>query len=226
MSEKVNTAPWLRFAVELQMTGRFAASLPRTEKEIRAMLEHRMPARKPENARSIDTLVAGVMEEVGITTEDAEGWLPSAATFPRNEDGLYYEGRCIRGHLKDCATQVAQKRMPMLHGANPNYKNFRSKLTNRLYVENEIIPLDRKEPDGTETRYIQVMTAQGPRSSIKYIDYVNQPTLSFVVRLYNDGLYGIEDIREVLLYGSIHGMGQERGQDWGRYEIVRLEQIT
>jgi len=40
---------WLRYQVELQMTGRFAASLPKTGEEIVAMLEHRKPVNPPEN---------------------------------------------------------------------------------------------------------------------------------------------------------------------------------
>ena len=99
---------WLRYQVELQMTGRFAASLPKTREEIAAMLEQRMPANRPEDYTPIEDLAEEVAAKVGATEgeEDHEevkfGW----ATFPRDENGLYYEGRCVRGHLKDCATQV------------------------------------------------------------------------------------------------------------------------
>ena len=94
---------WKRYLVELQVEGKFAAALPKTQDEIEKMLENRMPMKPPENAITINELADKVTVEVGATEQEM-GW----ATFKRNGDGIYYEGRCVRGHIKDCATQIAK----------------------------------------------------------------------------------------------------------------------
>lgn len=200
---------WNRWGVVLQVEGPFAAAIPKDPKEIAAMLEHRMPSKLPEDFLPLDQLAEQVIEEV-----EAEEGKPGWSTFKRNEQGLYYEGRCVRGHIKDCAGQVVS--------FFPNIRNFRAKFVNKVYVEDREIYLAKKEPDGTETRFIQVMTRQGPRSTIKLIDYVNSPRLEFTLKVLNDGVVGEEILRAVFEYGGTHGMGQERSQGWGRYELVEL----
>lgn len=210
--EAAKKGMWLRYQVELQMTGRFAASLPRTREEIAAMLEQRMPVNPPEDYTPIDDLTEEVAVKLGATEgeEDHEevkfGW----ATFPRDDTGLYYEGRCIRGHLKDCATQVRGF-------LEPEVKALKAKVANKVYVITDVIPLGVKEPAGTEARYVQVMTRLGPRSTIKYVEYLEKPELTFELKVLNDDVITPEILNTIFEYGSIHGMGQERSQGWGRY---------
>ena len=231
MTEKVEI--WKTYKIELQVDGQFGGQIPRSEDEIRAMLEHRMPGKKPEDARPIDELVGEVTSQVDVQDPEDDNYVPGWSTFKHDAEGkLQYEGRCIRGHLKDCALQVKE--------FYPEIKNFRSKVVNRLYVANDLIPLTSSElvpftePEGTETRYIQVMTRQGPRSAIKYIDYILDPYLTFNIKLLNDtrdpkkvkDIITIEHIKSILEYGSIHGMGAERSQGWGRYTISNITEIT
>lgn len=222
---------WLRYVVTLRMQGRFAAALPKTVEEIEKMLENRMPKNPPPNYTPVGELAQQVAEKVGIDTNPGEepeepgegtekaekfGW----ATFPRNEKGeMYFEGRCIRGHLKDCANQVKDILRPPVTA-------LKAKLSNKVYVMTEEIPLvvlkeyswvPATEVTGTQERFIQVMTHQGPRSTIKYIDYLEKPMLSFNIQVLNDGVITEGILRTILDYGSVHGTGQERSQGWGRY---------
>ena len=199
---------WKEYRVELTMEDKFAASIPKTKEEIGKMLEHRMPTRKPEGAVPIEELTEKVSEEVGTEGESTEpevGW----ATFKNNDKGLYYEGRCIRGHIKDCATQVKD--------LFPDTKAFKAKVANKVYVVNDVIPIGKDKPDGFEQRFIQVMTRQGPRSTYKYIDYVEGVKLEFTLRVLNDGVITEDMLQAIFDYGSVHGLGQERSQGWGRY---------
>ena len=207
---------WQRYQVILHMVGWFGASIPRTPNEIRNMLNHRMPTTIPEGAVPMEELAEQVIAEVGADEEQPPGW----ATFKRDAQGLYYEGRTVRGHLKDCALQV--------QGFYPAVKNFRAKFVNRVYIQDDKIRLLREGQlvtviDGTETRFIQVMTRQGPRSAIKYLDYVDQPHLTFVVQIMDDGVIKLEHLQTVLDYGSMHGMGAERSQGWGRYTVAAVK---
>jgi len=210
---------WKKYEVEQQMTGRFAAALPKAKEAIEQMLEHRMPATLPENFTPIAELTEEVAEKVGAPAEGEEeeeelkyGW----ATFPRNEEGLYYEGRCIRGHIKDCANQVKD-------AIEPPVKALKAKVANKVYVMTDVIPLGAKEIGGTEQRFVQVMTPKGPRSTIKYVDYLEKPTLKFRLNVLDDGIITREILDAIFEYGSVHGLGQERSQGWGRYTFIITE---
>lgn len=201
---------WKYYQATLQFEGKFAASIPKDPDGIRAMLEHRMPVKKPVAAIPIDVLTEQVVEEVEAYEAPQPGW----ATFKRDDQGLYYEGRCVRGHLKDCGLQVA----PFF----PDVKNFRAKLVNKTYVVTDKIRLGKLEPDGTEQRFIQVLTRLGPRSSYKFIDYVECPRMIFTLKVLNDATIRDEHLRAIFVYGGTHGMGQERSQDFGRYHLESL----
>lgn len=202
---------WKRYGVTLEFEGRFAASIPRTKEEIAKMLEHRMPEKMPEGAVPVEELAEQVAEEVGADEESLPGW----ATFKHNDAGLYYEGRCLRGHLKDCAQQVSGM-------VKKDLAAFKAKFANKVYVVEDVIPLGVAEIAGTELRFVHAMTAQGPRNSLKYIDYVEKPTITFTLKVLDDGVITEDHLRMVFDYGCLHGVGQERSTGWGRYKLAAL----
>jgi len=211
---------WKKYEVELKFTTPFATSTPKNPKDIEAMLIARAPSdaelrrRKEagEEITPIDELAEQVAEEVEATEEVERGY----ATFKRDENGLYYEARCVRAHIKDCANQLQ---------GFLGIKALKSKVANRVYVEPAKIYLGKAEPDGSETRIVHAMTMKGPRSSLKTIDYVDKPVLKFQLKVLDDRVISEEILRAIFEYGSEHGMGQERSQDWGKYELARLEEI-
>jgi len=209
---------WEKYEVELRMTGYFAASLPRTREEIEKMLEHRMPAKPPEDFIPLDELVDEVVEKVSATEEAEEEMKYGWATFCRDEAGLYYEGRCVRGHIKDCANQVK-------NAIKPEVRALKAKVANKVYVMTDVIPLvvdgvQAKEIAGTAQRFVQVMTMKGPRSTIKFVDYLEKPALTFHLNVLDDGIITDDILNALFEYGSVHGMGQERSQGWGRYTFT------
>lgn len=227
MSNTKRKAMWVEYDVEIQMTGPFAASEPVDPDAIRGMLEARAPsdaalARRRaagEKITPIPELATQVAEEVGPPAEedaeDEEEYLPGWATFKRDDDGIYYEGRCVRGHYKDCAGRIRQW---------VGVTAFAAKVANHVYVVESKIPMFKngeriKEPEGTaEQRFVQAMTPKGPRSSIKYIHYVLEPMFRFTLRVLNDRVVTEQHLNDIFEYGATHGMGQERGQnDFGRY---------
>lgn len=203
---------WKTYEVELEFTSPFASSAPKNPKDIKVMLEARMPAKPPEDAVPLDELSEQVAEEVEADQEVERGY----ATFKKDDVGLYYEARCVRAHLKDCANQLQ---------GFLGVKALKSKLANRVYVEPAKIYLDKIEPDGSETRIIHAMTMKGPRSSLKTIDYVNGAKLKFTLKVLDDKVIDREILENIFKYGGNHGMGQERSQDWGKYELVQLKEV-
>jgi hypothetical protein len=223
---------WKYYDVELKFHTPFAASIPKNPKDIQSMLEHRMPTEAAlkkrvsagENIVPVEELLATVTDEVGATEEEERGW----ATFKKDEKGrLYYEARCIRGHLKDCSDQVKD-----ILGI----KALHSKIANKVFpqperiylrkiVDGKVDPAPLSEVDGTETRFVHAMTMKGPRSSLKMIDYVENAVLQFELKVLNDGVITWDVLDTIFQYGATHGAGQERGQDFGRYELTKLEEI-
>ena len=203
---------WKTYDVELRFSTPFASSTPKNPKDIERMLEARAPSKPPEDATPLPELAERVEQEVGATEEVERGY----ATFKKDGAGLYYEARCVRAHIKDCANQL----QGML-----GIKALKAKVANRVYVHPEKIWLGREEPDGSETRIIHAMTMKGPRSSLKTIDFLNDVTLKFQLRVLDDGVITDDLLNSIFEYGAEHGMGQERSQDWGKYTVVSLAPV-
>ncbi|GAJ05663.1 unnamed protein product, partial [marine sediment metagenome] len=210
-----------RYKVELEFCQPFASSLPRTAEEIATMLQNRMPSKAAlmNNPIAVEDLGEQVAEEVGASEEAERGW----ATFKRDEEGIYYEARCVRAHIKDCAQQLA--------GAL-QIRGLKAKVANRVYVEPEQLRLTRtdgtpvREVDGTETRMIHVLTRRGPRNGTKQVDYVAPPCrLAFMLKVLDDGQVDRDILEAIFEYGGTHGMGQERSQQWGQYGVVAVAEV-
>lgn len=211
---------WTKYQVVMRFTSPFAASEPKNKDEILAMLEHRMMTEaqyaeakaRGEVLTPVEELAEQVAEEVGATDEKEErGW----ATFKRDEYGFYYEARCVKAHIKDNAN--------ILQGWL-GFKALKAKLANRVYVVPAKIYVMgpqgiKQRADGQEVRFVHAMTPQGMRNSIKKIEYVTDAHITFNLKVLADKVITQEILEKILEYGSTHGMGQERSQDWGRYEF-------
>jgi len=202
---------WKKYEVELRFTTPFASSTPKNPKDIEAMLVARAPSEPElkkrmeacEQIASIPELVEEVAEEVEASEQAERGY----ATFKRDDKGLYYEARCVRAHIKDCAN--------ILQGFQ-GIKALKSKVANRVYVEPAKIYLGKQEPDGNETRIVHAMTMKGPRSSLKMIDYVQEPALKFVLKVLDDGIIDAESVTPL-------EPDLERKARWA---IKKLEEVT
>ena len=203
---------WKEYAVELKFTSPFASSTPKHPKDIEAMLVNRMPTKPPPEPVSIPELASQVEEEVEASEEEERGH----ATFKKDDTGLYYEARCVRAHIKDCANAL-QKFLDI--------KALKSKVAQRVYVTPEKLYIGKTEVDGKEVRLIHAMTPRGPISSLKSIDFVEDVTLCFNLSVLEDGVITKEILDSIFEYGGLHGMGQERSQDWGRYTVAKFEEV-
>ncbi len=79
--------------------------------------------------------------------------------------------------------------------------------------------------DGYEEKAIHVMTAQGPRTSIKRSDYVNSPEIEFNIAV------GTKDLTEevivrLLAHSEVfEGLGASVSQHYGKYDILEFERL-
>ena len=107
------------------------------------------------------------------------------------------------------------------------FQNLKSKTAERLFVEKDHIFFYRdgkiiEKPDGHEERAIHVIGALGPRSALKRYDYVVEPEMKFHIRYLNDGLITLDLIDVFLEYAGWNGLGSDRSQGEGRFELVNI----
>ena len=87
------------------------------------------------------------------------------------DGSLVLEERQVKAMLKECGTTLDYFRL---------IQGFRQLVQHGVFVEPAFIALMRdgqpvREPDGFQDRVVHVMTAQGPRSAIKRVDYLRAP---------------------------------------------------
>lgn len=149
--------------------------------------------------------------------------------FKKDERGPYIEARQVMALLKESANILKGLKPKSGKGSKPivNIANFRARLAERVFVEPNRIYLGvgPEEPIVFIERTISVMTSQGPRSAWKRVDYVEQPTITFTLRVLNDELIDKEDLDKVLEHGQNLGIGADRSQGYGKFDLVSIEEI-
>lgn len=212
---------WQRYQVVLQVQNEFMAGIPKNPDIIKTWLESRKPSEPAlakrqasgEQITPLPELAEKVAEEVSATPDEDKAWLGFKSDAYK---GLYIEGSNIKAHLKDCAN-ILQKFL--------DTKAIRSKLADRVYVEDERVYLGKSEPDAYYEHPVHVMTMQGPRSALKRNDYVKAPRLEFVLRILADDVIKEDLLRTVFEYGGTHGIGAERGLGYGRYTLEEMTKL-
>lgn len=200
---------WIYGEIAMTFNRRLCGSVPLKKEIVESWLTARMPKRKPQEGKSIEEIETEVLESI----EDIEEKVTLG--FQENEKGLFVRSGTIKAHVKDSANQIKDV-------IKPPVKNFRGKVANKFYIDEYHVYLKRNDDfiqseDGEFDQPVHVITRQGPRSALKIIQFLNQPSLQFHCKLMIDKEVIPENIEQVFEYGSIHGYGGERGMGEGRY---------
>jgi len=201
---------WKYYDVTIKMRDKLIGGYPKNPDSEAAMLR----------ARGLEDLIPPAIDPATLSEEDRaalkESSLQKSWTgFKSNGIGVYLESRNVKAMFKECAN--------ILKGpALLDVKNFKSKVAERVFIEPYHIALGDK-PDGTDSRVVHVMTAQGPRTSIKFFDYMEQPEISFTIKVLQDGVVKEEHLRTILEYAQDNGLGADRSQNFGQFDLVRFE---
>lgn len=200
---------WRTAKVRMEFTGRLCGSVPLNKEIVGAWLQARMPKEKPEEGKSLEDIKAEMMESL-VDIEEK-----STLGFQQNGEGYFVRGGTIKAHMKDCANQIKDT-------FKPEIKAFRSKVANKVYIEEYCVHLKREgivliKEDGVFDQPVHVMTMQGPRNGLKTIRYLEKPVIEFTMKLLEDKEIKPELVNKIFEYGMIHGYGGERGMGEGRY---------
>jgi hypothetical protein len=232
---------WRRASVTLAIKNRLVGGIPTSPKLIEGWIAANMPeVSADERAKLAEKTVQELPEQAEEAAKSM--W----TTFKRNSAGaVYIEGRNVKAMFKEAANvlrevlikderagkKAAGEGKEGKAEAKSRYTNLKSKLAERLFIEQDEIPMLRdgkaiEKPDGNEERAIHVMTAMGPRSALKRVDFVNAPAvLKFSLRYLNDGVVDVELIKTLLEYAAWNGMGADRSQGNGLFELVELQPL-
>ena len=192
---------WKNIEVKMVFLEKLCGSVPQNKEIVKRWLSVR---KAPEGAE----------EEVLETVEDNQEKV--TLSFQKDEKGIFLRGGTVKAHLKDCSNQIKDVL---------GIKNLRSKIANKVFVQESRIYLKRNdseyvfEVDGEFDQPIHVITGLGPRSALKTIRFLTKPNIEFTLKILEDKEVDIKIIEKIFEYGSIHGFGGERGMGEGRYEV-------
>ena len=215
----MNKLLWQHFDVELQMRRYICGGTPKDPKSIEAWIRATV-----EDKNKLEQLIRQAKVDVGadgLSDEDLETLKQSCwNTFRANERGPFLEGRCCKAMLKESANIIRNI---------VNVANMKSKIAERVFVVEEEIYLGAIT--GSYEGFIHAWTPQGPISALKRVDYVERPIIKFTLKVLNEPLVS-KDKKQLspgtylpilFEFGGENGLGSERSQGHGKYDLVKLE---
>lgn len=142
-------------------------------------------------------------------------------TFKRGPTGvLYIEGRQVKAALKE-AINVRYPKERVGHG-----KGAKKFAEERVFVEEEVIPLGVSKPDGRHLFVGHVTDQRGERSTLTHYDYVVRPTLHFVVQVQSTAVEVMKDMWPYIWGTAEHiGLGALRSQGFGTFVVTEWKKL-
>ena len=182
---------------------------------------------------AIAELVEQTAEERGVLTPDeaieavmASDLAPSVNGFKRNDNGeLCIEGRIVKAALKEWMNSAYPgTKFPGKTSIEGLRKGLMRYAAEAVVVDDLLIGLGVKEPTTIEERIKHVMTPQGPRSSINRVEVVEQPVITFTIRV-RDDFIPKDAWARIWSVGEGIGLGSDRGRSDGQFELLEWQRL-
>lgn len=204
-----------RYLVSLQVAN-LAGGVPTDPKVAEGWLKTKLAVDRDDLLKD---LVAKTMVERGMTVEEAieeANQFRNLNGFKRTENGvLYVEGRQVKAGIKEAANIAWPKER-----WGPSKKGTRGFFAEHVFVEEDVIPLGVTAPDRIDQRFVQTFRGTG----ISYDEIVELAELEFHV--ITDHEFKDDQWATLWLYGEEQGIGATRSQGYGRYSVVKFEDVS
>ena len=201
---------WDYYVLEINVH-RLAAGIPQSKNTMGAWLDAKAAriSSVGEAVGAPSTAAAVAADQVAML-DRVEAEENRSCIFYRDTDGRpSYEGRCLKAALKEAANILKD---------GLGKKAWRSKLAERVFVLERTVPIT--VPVTTEQRVVHAMTPMGPRTSIKSFEVAENVPLTFHLRVLKDAVVDEADLQLLLEYSSINGIGSDRSQGWGTFDLI------
>lgn len=216
-----------RYRVAATFTGRIMGGVPQKPEMIEAWLRQRITGGDEEVKRmvlvTLDELGVDVSE--GMSMEDLYAAAKQVAseqhgnTFRRDENGLFLAAYQIKAALKENTNILfAGDRW----GATK--KGPKSFLSERVFVDEDRVYLGKKEPDGVHLQIGHVTGPRGPRSTLTYYDYCEQPSIAFTVSSLKDEVT-MDQWQAIFISMQRNGLGALRSMGYGQFRVTQFEKL-
>lgn len=187
----------------------------------------------PKNPDLLRGWIAAKTEHNDSTTDEQEKAAREGLLEPTEEKswngflsdpthGLYVESRQVKALFKECATllRITKEKIGSKQILQHGFEIKGPDHSQRVY-------LGTKTPTAYFEGPIHVQTAQGPRTAIKRVDYVERPTLNFEIWVLqtepNEKRHlGEKEVRLMLTLGQENGLGADRSQGHGKFDVIEF----
>jgi hypothetical protein len=218
-----------RYAVTVHIRGVMVGGVPSDPSVTRSWLKARLELEDPaleellnETVAARDTSLSVAEKLDALLASDAA---PSVNGFKRISPSgeLGYEGRCMKAALKEFMNSAYPgTKFP---GKPADIKKGLMRYAAEcVFVEEDLIGLGVAAPTRVEERIKHVMTPQGPRSSISRVEVVEQPKLSFTLKVRDDFL-PVAAWARVWSAGEEIGIGSDSARSDGRFALESFDRI-
>jgi hypothetical protein len=241
--KKHDVSIYTKFRVDVELSNKFLGGWPKDPAVELAMLE----ARFKRGLVREDIVEAARQNVAEQASEDHEEETEKANTkaqtgFRSDDEGIYIESRQIKAGFKECAqvlglTQTHRGvRQVMQHSffacGTEDYDKIRFYRDGKtLRVADDVMDKDMDmvvDADGSEQLIAHVIGPQGPRSTIKFHDYILPgATFSFIIMFADpkEGRMNEKFLAYCLELAQENGFGCSRSQGFGRIKVLRIQQL-
>ena len=185
-----------------------------------ALLKGFVAAKTEHNDEQTEEQVTLIRESLKGQETDEKSWNGFPTTLDK---GLFIWSRQIKAMFRESATMLR---------ITTEKRGSKQILQHGFEIKNPIDGgqrhyLDRFLPDGTFIGPINVMTPQGPRAAIKQTDYCERASLEFEIWVLKTEAketrhVGKAEIIKMLTFAQENGLGAERSQGHGKFDVIEF----
>lgn len=206
-----------RYTVTVSVRERLTGGVPKNPELIRAWVESTTEHADEQS----EALVAEAVEKLVETTTE-KCW----TGFYADENGVFIEPRQIKALLRECGSLL--QTFQTKRGSKQIYQHG---LEVKALDGGSRIYLGKPKADGFVEMPIHVQTAQGPRSALKRFDYVEGVKFSFQIwclktKAQEKRHLGEETLRDWLALAQENGLGANRSQGYGKFDVLEFKALN
>jgi len=206
-----------RYRVQIAFRDRLCGGTPLNSELIRTWVDAKM-ADAPEEIR-----IRVAKEDAELVVNDVQERCWNG--FFADEHGPLIQTRQVKAALKQSAKML---------GITNDKRGSKQILAEGLEVFSvdggDRLHLGMKKATGTIERPIHVQTTQGPRAAFKRVDYATGVKLTFEIWVLKTAAQekrhiGEDDLVKILTFAQNNGIGADRSQGEGKFDVVEFQRI-
>ena len=223
--QKARDDAWRKLLVTIQIREKIHAGKPVNLNAANAMLK----------ARGLEDQIEPLPEDPEKRAEVAEVVVDEGlCAFVRREGrpGIWFPSNHIKAGLKENLSVL---------GITKAVRGSRGAMAEGVFVFGVTKPEDPsierdyvflgEQPDGVDQSVTHSMTPKGPIAAIKRNEFVLRPRIAFEVwiaadKRANTQVLSDEDLAKVLIHFGEHGLGANRSQGVGKFDVVSVTELN